>query len=93
MAPFWILTNPRRPYIVVAPHDARYVAGFRSLNSAKAFDPHHDKGVGFKLVSQSDSLRELRRRGLVGVWFEPGHESKEHKVPFDKLDDRQASRG
>jgi hypothetical protein len=63
------------------------VAGFRSLNSAKAFDsPHHHRDVGFKLVSQRDAVRKLRRRGLVGIWFEPGHEAKEYKVGFDELD-------
>jgi hypothetical protein len=84
MAPFWILTNPySRP--VLAPNDLKYVAGFRSLHNAMAFAPENEKW-GFKLVCHPTALCELRRKGLLGVCFEPGHEHKEKKVAFADLE-------
>jgi hypothetical protein len=86
MTPFWIVTDPYARAFV-APSDQNYVAGFRSLHNAKAFHPpHDDRGVGFKLVCDPRELRALKRQGLEGVCFEPGHDRKEKKVPFDELD-------
>ncbi len=92
-APFWILTAPcKRPPVIVAPRDARYVAAFESLNNALAFAPGQEKHVRIELVCAPNGLRsltELRRHGLLGVCFEPDHERKERKVSFAELEPRK----
>ena len=90
-APFWILTHPyKRPPVVVAPKDARYVAAFQSLNDAMAFVPRRgERDLRFNLVCQptfEQTLSELRRHGFLGVCFEPDDETKETKMSFADLE-------